>query len=94
MVLEGPLAPDVQYRLVLPQTNTQLKYADGEATGPKKVRPIVSAGGNKLQFMFDAGRIGWDGRSLFQFVLETQDGVAGGQGQGFVDETEVKEYVP
>jgi hypothetical protein len=50
--------------------------------------------GNQVSFTFNADRLGWDGASPFKFLFQTQDGVAGGQGQGFVDTTDVKLYQP
>jgi hypothetical protein len=95
VILEGPVAPDVQYRLVLPETNTQIKYADGATTGPNRLKPeAILVGDNQISFMLDAARLGWDGISPLQFLFETQDGVAGGQGEGFVDSTTVKTYLP
>lgn len=95
LVVDGAIAPDVQYRLVLPQTNTQIKFADGAVTGPNKIQPVAyQSGVDQVTFEFDAGKLRWDGVSEFQFKLETQDGIAGGPGQGFVDETDIKVYVP
>jgi hypothetical protein len=99
VVINGALFPDIQYRLVLPQTNTQIKYADGATTGPNKLRPtatggVTSDGNGLVTFEFQAGKIPWDGASPFQFKFETQSGVAGEQGQGFIDTTAVKTFTP
>jgi hypothetical protein len=95
VIVEGRIAPDLQYRLVLPATNTQIKYAGGSVTGPNKIKPSVTVvGNNQLSFMFDAARLGWNGTTPFQFRFETQDGVSGGQGQGFIDTTDVKTFTP
>ncbi len=99
VVINGALFPDIQYRLVLPQTNTQIKYADGTTTGPNKIKPtgiggVTSEGNGLVTFEFQAGKIPWDGVSPFQFQFETQSGVAGGQGQGFIDTTDVKTFTP
>ena len=95
MVIDGLLSPDVQYRLALPQTNTQIKWTvDGGVTGPNKIKPEANAIGNVITFRFDAGKLGWDGVGPLEFLFETQQGIAGGAGQGFVDETEVKIYQP
>jgi hypothetical protein len=94
VILDGAISPDIQYRLVLPQTDTQIKYSAGNVTGPKKIKPMAEAvDENRLSFSFDASRLGWDGASPFEFQFETQDGVPGGAGQGFVDSTDVKTYL-
>jgi len=98
LAVRGEIVPDIQYRLFLPQTNTQIKYADGAVTGPKNLKPEgFPTGSNQITFLLDAVRLGWDGISPLEFQLETQNGVSGGdggQGQGFVDQTEVLTYVP
>ena len=73
VIVEGRIAPDLQYRLVLPATNTQIKYAGGSVTGPNKIKPSVTVvGNNQLSFMFDAARLGWNGTTPFQFRFETR----------------------
>ena len=94
LLIDEALSPDIQYRLNLPQTNTQIKYADGATTGPNKVKPTATASGNVITFTFDAGKLGWDGASPFEFQFETQSGVKGGQGQGFIDTTDIKRFAP
>jgi hypothetical protein len=94
IILAGEISPDIQYRLLLPQSNTQIKYSDGSVTGPNKLKPSASlVGDNGLSFQFNATKL-WDGVSPFQFAFETRDGVAGGAGQGSVDTTDVKTYQP
>jgi hypothetical protein len=94
VVLLGSISDSIQYRLVLPQTNTQIKYAAGKVTGPNKIKPDADpVAENRISFTFNAGRLGWDGVSPFEFQFETQDGVSGGAGQGFVDTTDVKTYL-
>jgi hypothetical protein len=93
MVMDGPLDPGIQYRLFLPATNTQIKYSGGDVTGPKQLKPTAMAvAENQISFSLDAAKLGWDGQSPFEFQFETQDGVSGGQSQGFIDTTEVKTY--
>ncbi len=99
VVIAGALSPDIQYRLNLPQTNTQIKYSGGATTGPTKIKPTATAGvtseGNGLvTFGFQAGKLPWNGVSPFTFKFETQSGVAAGQGQGFIDTTDVKTFTP
>ncbi len=95
MVLLGEIAPEIQYRLVLTDSNTQIKYSDGEVTGPNKFKPTGFAGSDNksISFELDAARLPWDGVSPIRFQLETQEGVSGGQGQGFIDTTDVKVYL-
>jgi hypothetical protein len=94
MSLDGPVSPGIQYRLYLPQTNTQIKYSDGSVSGPKKLKPdATQVDDTQIRFTLDAARLGWDGVSAFEFQLTTQDGVAGGAGQGFVDTTGVRTYL-
>jgi hypothetical protein len=94
VILAGEISPDIQYRLLLPQSNTTIKYAGGSTTGPNKLKPSVSrVGDNGLSFQFNAKRL-WDGVSPFEFKFETRDGIASGQGQGSVDTTDVKTYLP
>ncbi|MEE4143763.1 MAG: hypothetical protein V2I26_03110, partial [Halieaceae bacterium] len=103
VVIAGELSPDIQYRLNLPQTNTQIKYSSGATTGPNKIKPtaiesIVEGASGEMNglatFKFEAGRLPWDGVSPFTFQFDTQSGVAGGQGQGFIDTTAVKTFTP
>ncbi|KAA1190087.1 hypothetical protein F0M18_13560 [Pseudohalioglobus sediminis] len=95
VILAADIAADIQYRLVLPDTNTQIKYADGSVTGPKNLKISASAvSSDRISFTFDARRLNWDGVAPFRFLFQTQDGVSGGQGQGFVDSTDVKLYEP
>jgi PKD repeat protein len=99
VVIAGALAPDIQYRLVLTQTNTQIKFSNGATTGPSKLKPkatpgLTSDGNGLVTFEFEAGKLPWNGVSPFQFKFETQSGVAGGQGQGFIDTTDVKTFTP
>jgi len=96
VIMRGPISDTIQYRLNLPETNTQIKYSAGAVTGPKKLKPLNGSddGERTVTFTFDAARLGWDGMSPIQFQFETQDGVSGGQGQGFVDQTDVKIYAP
>jgi hypothetical protein len=93
VLLDGPIDPGIQYRLFLPATNTQIKYSGGDVTGPKKLKATaVAVAENQISFSFDAARLPWDGQSPIDFQFETQDGVSGGQSQGFIDTTEVKTY--
>ena len=46
-------------------------------------------GDDQISFMLDAARLGWDGISPFEFLFETQDGVAGGQGDHLVGQAEL-----
>jgi hypothetical protein len=94
VILAGEISPEIQYRLLLPQSNNTIKYSDGSVTGPNKLKPSASlVGDNGLSFQFNAKRL-WDGVSPFEFKFETRDGIASGQGQGSVDTTDVKTYLP
>ena len=92
MKLAGQVSPLIQYRLILPQNNTQIKYSGGDVTGPTKLKPSATHEDRTVIFELDAARLPWDGVSPFQFQFETQEGVSGGAGQGFVDTTDVKVY--
>ena len=89
LFVAGEIDASVQYRVRLLGTNQQIRYSDGEVTGPRKLRPEVTLQGTSgLRFSVNAARSGWDGVSPFEFQLSTQEGVSGGPSAGTVDETE------
>ena len=90
--MAGIPSGDNQFRVHLDLDNDgkddeTLKYntSNGSVTGLKSLvvepDPLNE---QVLIFTFDLPKKGWNGES-FQWYAETQDGVSGGAGQGFVD---------
>jgi hypothetical protein len=90
MFVEGTVTDVFQYRLTLQSLSGQFKINDlTKVTKPGGVtllEPPLLGPANRVRFRFDAASLGWDGSSPITYLWETQDGVKGKKGQGFIDE--------
>ncbi len=86
----GTIDPDFQYRVYLDLDNgqggfTQIKYADGNVTGLGSLQAFIDPEDPQtVVYTFDRTEVDTS-VSTIDWYAETQDGIKGGKGQGFVD---------